>query len=145
MSSELENLEEAERFALLEACEHRIFAAGRRGIEVTRAIAKELIYIDKEELFSLRCSSFREYVTRMLRFDYRTAVRWMDIHVTFDALEAAKVPLLPANETQAAELARIPLSQRAKTWRKAVETAEKNEAELTVSFVRNVVDIVQQQ
>jgi hypothetical protein len=137
--------EEDSRRALLESCEKRIISAFRRGMDVSRAIAKELININDQELFLVYYDSFKDYVDDRLQLSYTSALRIMDIQRTMELFEDAKLELLPANETQVAELGRLPLGHRAKAWNAAVEICKDRNLGVTAYAVRSAVDITLQE
>lgn len=133
--------EEEARRVLLETCEKKIFSAFRRGMEATRAIAKELITIDDQQLYLVGgYSSLQDYVDGRLNLSYRSATRLMDIQRTMDVLEEHKIERLPYNESQAAELSRLPVEMRPEIWTKTIEICEENQRDLTAYAVRSAVE-----
>lgn len=140
----MEKDEDARR-AQLESCEKRIISAFRRGMDVTRAIAKELITINDQELYLVYFNSMKDYVDERLQLSYSSSLRVMDIHRTMELLEGERLDLLPANETQAAELGRLRLEYRLKAWNTAVETCRENNLGVTAYAVRSAVDLTLQE
>lgn len=133
--------EEDSKRALLEACEKRIISAFRRGMDVSRAIAKELININDQELYSVYYGSFKDYVDDRLQLAYTSALRIMEIQRTMELFEGEKLELMPANETQVAELARLPLEQRPRAWTTAVEICKDRNQGVTAYAVKNAVEL----
>jgi hypothetical protein len=124
----------------LENCENNIQANLRRGLEATRAIAKELIKIQKEELYTaVGIEDFGAYLAERTPFDQRTFHRISMVGQTCAYLQEAGLQL-PANETQIVELNRLEVNRRAEAWNALLIKSEKEEVPLTVEAIRAFVD-----
>lgn len=108
----------------------------------TCEIAKELHKIFKDDLYTDITGDFNEYVTDYLRIDLRTYRRIIAVSQTVAQLQEAGLEL-PANETQAAELARLDAPLRARIWNDLIIQAEKEDKTLTVDDVRRAVEIAE--
>lgn len=126
-----------------EDSENKIRSAFRRGLLATCEIAKELHKIFEGELYSDVTKDFNEYVTEYLRIDIRTYRRIIAVSQTIAQLQNAGLEL-PANETQAAELARLDAPLRPRVWNDLVIRAEREEKALTTDDVRRAVEIAEQ-
>lgn len=128
------------RLAQLEDCEHKILSACRRGLEATCSIAKELNKIYSQQLYELRRDRFEDYVTDCLSMDRRTCQRIINVGYTVGQLQEAGLAL-PANETQAAELARLEPERRASVWSGLLALEAKDpEKKLTTQDVKQAVE-----
>ena len=140
MSDDLTLATEDERMLQLEACEKRILSAFRRGLEATFDLGKEFTFIDTNKLYELRgYSSLYTYCERELRADQKAVSRSIDVYTVTLRLENAGV-ILPSNESQVLELARLPDEQVAHVWEKLVDACEKKDVPVTVSRVRAAVN-----
>lgn len=123
-------------FVELELREVKIRKALHRGFELTRDIARALIEIEQGKLYEAKdYGSFRQYVIGEL-MDYRSAVRFIAAEQTMALLEHNGIERLPANESQAAELARLPEDNRVEAWQSLISEAD----EPTVIDVRRLVE-----
>lgn len=135
---------DTDRQTALEDCENKIKMEFKKGLMATCEIARQLHKIFKEELYTVVTSEFSEYVTDFLRIDLRTYRRIIAISQTIDQLKAAGLEL-PANETQAAELARLDAPLRPTVWNDLVIRAEREDKRLTVDDVRRAVEVAESQ
>ena len=125
----------------LEACEKRILSAFRRGLEATYDLGKEFTFIDTNKLYELRgYNSLHSYCERELRVDQKAVSRSIDVYTVTLRLENAGA-ILPSNESQVLELARLPDEQVAHVWEKLVDACEKKDVPVTVSRVRAAVNL----
>jgi hypothetical protein len=128
------------RLVALEECEQKIFSAYRRGLEATCALAREFNKIERQELYRERgCESFEAYAQEYLRLDLRSVERTRAVARVIQVLQEAGLRP-PANETQAAELARLEESKQPHIWQILLSAEESTDKPLTVSAVRKAVD-----
>jgi hypothetical protein len=131
------------RLAELEACEKRIFIALRRSMEITNAIAKELITIRDKALWLAReYKSFKDYVANGLGLDFRSAFRITGISGTLALLDEAGLEI-PANETIVAELGRLPEQYRLEVWQTTVEQCAKENQPVTAQIMHKTINAIQ--
>src|SRR6266481_1832510 len=129
------------RLVLLEECEHRIMSAYRKGMEATEAIARELRTINDQELYRDReCKTFELYVLKYCRISVDTAQQMIAVLRTNDLLREAGLAL-PANQSQAAELARLEPDQQVIVWQRLLDGESQSEMPLTASIVKKQVDL----
>jgi hypothetical protein len=129
------------RLVQLEECEHRIMTAYRKGMEATEAIARELRTIDDQQLYLDKgCKTFHDYVLKYCRISVDTAQQMIAVSRTNDLLRKAGLPL-PANQSQAAELARLEPEQQAIVWQRLLEGERQTEMPLTASIVKKQVEL----
>lgn len=132
------------RKTALEDCENKIKSAFRRGLLATCDIAKELHKILKDELYTEVTPEFTEYLTISLRMDLRTYRRIIAVSQTIAQLQHAGLEL-PANETQAAELARLKAPLRPKVWSDLLSRALREEKNgLTTEDVKHAVEAAEE-
>lgn len=134
---------DAARRTAREDSENKIRSAFRRGLLATCEIAKELHKILEGELHTDITDDFTEYVTDHLKIDIRSYRRIVAVSQTIAQLQNAGLTL-PANETQAAELARLDAPLRPRVWNDLVIRAEQEEKTLTTDDVRRAVEIAEQ-
>jgi hypothetical protein len=131
------------RLAELEACEKRILIALRRSMEITNAIAKELITIRDKALWLAReYKSFKDYVANGLGLDFRSAFRITGISGTLALLDKAGLET-PANETIVAELGRLPEQYRLEVWQTTVEQCAKENQPVTAQIMHKTINAIQ--
>jgi hypothetical protein len=123
----------------LEECEKRIMSACRRGREATAAIGKELVKIRNEELFRARHENFTDYVTEDVHLDLASAYRIMKVYETVAALEQEGL-MLPDNESQIVELAKLLPEGRATVWKRILVASQDHDRPITVDTVKIAVD-----
>jgi hypothetical protein len=128
------------RKTALEDSEMKIKSAFRRGLLATCEIAKELHKIYHQELYTVKTPDFSEYVTTCLNINQTTYRRIIAVKQTVDQLQEDGLEL-PANESQAAELARLDPPLRSRVWNDLVIRAEREEKTLTLEDVRRAVEI----
>jgi hypothetical protein len=136
---------ESARLTELEACEQRVWSAYRRGLELSLEIGEELSAIKEESLYLERgYETFQEYVETELPIEYATARRLINILQTRNFLKE-KIPakLMPENESQLAELTRIPLEHRADVWRQVRDQCDPVKQPITVYVIRKAVDLAE--
>lgn len=129
------------RLIRLEECEQKIMSAFRKGMEATEVIARELRTINEEELFRDKgCETFNAYILKYCRISVDTAQQMIAVSRTNDLLREAGLPL-PANQSQAAELARLEPEQQAIVWQRLLEGERQTEMPLTASIVKKQVEL----
>jgi hypothetical protein len=134
------------RFAKLQECERRIEGLCRRTVQDARAIGRELMTIRDEELYreSLRIDgqigydTWTDYVEIELEWDPRAVQRLINISLCAANLEAAGLEL-PRNESQIAELARLPAAEQAPTYEEIIAKCEKADLPLTIQIIHDRV------
>lgn len=132
---------EKSRSVLLEECEHRIFAAFRRGLEATCALARDFRMIRELELYRERdFTSFNQYVQKGLQFDLVSVNRIESIGPVVDRLLQAGLQL-PTNESQVAELSKLEPKKQPQVWKNVLMASEKAESPITVAIVRKAVAV----
>lgn len=129
------------RLVLLEECEQKIMSAFRRGMEATEIIARELRTINDQQLYLDRqCETFEEYVLKYCRISVDTAQQMIAVSRTNALLREAGLPL-PANQSQAAELARLEPEQQPIVWQRLLEGERETDMPLTASIIKKQVDL----
>lgn len=127
------------RKTALEECELKIHSAFRRGLLATCEIAEELNKILSQELYTLKASVFTEYVTDFLKIDIRSYHRILAVSETVEQLKQAGLQL-PANESQAAELARVDAPLLPQFWSDLIIRFEREERPLTTDAIREAIN-----
>jgi hypothetical protein len=132
-------LSKRKKLAEIEEIIHKSLASGRT---LMRRIGAGLIAIKEGELWQLSKEDMRDfygYCFDAFGMEHRSVKYAMDAERTFRALENAKLQL-PAFESQAAELARLPDDERkVDVWRRVLEMCAEQNLGITVLRIREAV------
>jgi hypothetical protein len=129
------------RHDALAECELKIARASTDTVESIRIIGRELLKIEKEELFEcMGKNDFREYVEHCLRIDYGLARTWMRASPVLEALKAQKLQL-PYSQSQVLELIKIKDTETMTgLWRSILDYCDKEQAVASYDMVRQAVE-----
>jgi hypothetical protein len=129
------------RHDALAECELKIARASTDTVESIRIIGKELLKIEKEELFEcMGKNTFDEYVEHCLRIDYRLARSWMRASPILEALKSQKLQL-PYSQSQVLELIKIKdMETMMGLWRRILDYCDKEQAVASYDMVRGAVE-----
>lgn len=131
-----------ERRLALEEHETLLIAAGHRTLDATAEMGRILNQIRSQELWRARTeySFWSDYVEGYLGLTSDLASRWINVYLVKDRVAEAGL-MLPANESQAAELARVPEDRQLAVWSDVVNRCEENNLAVTVYAIKKAADI----
>lgn len=133
-------LQASSRFARLEELENNIKTSVRRGLNAAISMGKDFDTIKQEELYQERgCESFNRYVDAYTDFPRTTVERLIAISQSAQLIEDAGL-VLPANESQLAELAKLEPEQQKIIWRNVLQLKEED---ITARNIRKAIEILQ--
>jgi hypothetical protein len=129
------------RHDALAECELKIARASTDTVESIRIIGKELLKIEKEQLFEVMGKNdFREYVEHCLRIDYGLARSWMRASPVLEALKGQKLQL-PYSQSQVIELIKIKDTETMMgLWRRILDYCDKEQVSASYDMVRGAVE-----
>jgi hypothetical protein len=129
-----------DRYTALKECERKIDDACKRTVKDARAIGRELLRIRDDRLFEeAGKESFKQYVEIDLGWEYRNASRLMSISLCAANLESAGLQL-PPNESQIAELARLPDSIQASAYSDILTRCEQADVPVTIQIIHSEIE-----
>ena len=139
LDAQLEQEQEQEQEQALEACEVALFGGLRQQLEASALVGAQLVRIRERELYrTTGCDSFELYCRKYLELNRDQVRRYLQLHEVVETIRAANMEL-PANETQAVMLAKIPRTRLTACWRVVLEVCIREEIALSETVVRRAV------
>lgn len=106
-------------------------------IKVGQALAE----IRDRQLYREKCETFEQYAKNVFDIARRTAYQYIAAaEVVENVRHGAQIEMLPNNERQTRELARLPKEQQSKVWEMVVKEAV--DGRITASMVKNKVKTI---